>query len=255
MSTLHWDHTVQYVNHLDKSISIFHKNGLAAFHGGSHKKWGTHNALSYFGLTYIEFLSIENEDLVQQTDASQLVVKDALTFLPEHEAFSRVAIRTNDIEEIAASLTVKGLELSEIVDGKRLDAEGNLIEWRMLTIQGNFQGLAYPFIIQWQSTDEERLENLKSSGMIQTDPAGETIIEAAVFSVEDPKAAAEHWHNLFELAFTEKNAAEASLKIADQTFIFRKGAANRLDQLLFRTASADLKNKTLRIGEAEYKFL
>ncbi|WP_254776465.1 VOC family protein [Paenibacillus sophorae] len=41
MTTIHWDHTVHYVNDLDKAIKTFQESGLDAFHGGSHKLWGT----------------------------------------------------------------------------------------------------------------------------------------------------------------------------------------------------------------------
>lgn len=66
------------------------------------------------------------------------VVKDAVDTLPDHEVLSRVVIRTDDIEEMAASLEAAGLSLSPIMDGKRLDNKGRLIEWRMMTIDGDF---------------------------------------------------------------------------------------------------------------------
>lgn len=137
MATMKWDHLVHYVNDLAKPVEIFGAHGLVAFKGGSHKDWGTYNALSYFGLTYLEFLGIENLELAKATEHN-LVVKDAVELLPEHEVLSRVVIRTDDIEEVAASLKAAGLSLSPIIDGKRLDNEGRLIEWRMMTIAGDF---------------------------------------------------------------------------------------------------------------------
>jgi hypothetical protein len=58
MTTLKWDHAVQFVNQPDEAIATFAGQGLNAFAGGRHPGWGTWNALSYFGLTYIEFLAI-----------------------------------------------------------------------------------------------------------------------------------------------------------------------------------------------------
>ncbi|MNO63714.1 hypothetical protein D3C76_544260 [compost metagenome] len=103
MATMKWDHLVHYVNDLSKPIASFEDHGLVAFKGGSHKDWGTYNALSYFGLTYIEFLGIENLELAKATEHNR-VVKDAVKVLPEHEILSRVVIRTDNIEEVAASL-------------------------------------------------------------------------------------------------------------------------------------------------------
>lgn len=254
MATLKWDHLVHYVNDLDKPVELFGDHGLVAFRGGSHKAWGTYNSLSYFGLTYIEFLGIENLELAKATEHNR-VVKDAVNLLPEHEVLSRVVIRTDDIEELAASLGAAGLSLSPIMDGKRLDNKGRLIEWRMMTIDGDFGGLVYPFVIQWSGTDEERLERMTSSGIIGPHPAGHAEIVRAVFSVSDPEATAKHWGTLFGLAVTELEDKGFSLNIGDQSFDFVQGDENQFKQVVFATDSATLKGKTIEIGEGEYVFV
>lgn len=222
MATVKWDHLVHYVNDLSKPVEIFRAHDLVAFKGGSHKDWGTYNALSYFGLTYLEFLSIENLELAKATEHN-LVVKDAVKLLPEHEVLSRVVIRTDDIEEVAASLKAAGLSLSPIIDGKRLDNEGRLIEWRMMTIGGDFQGLVYPFIIQWSGTDAERLERLSSSGVIQPHPAGHVEIVRSVFHVSDPAATAKHWGSIFGLPVAESGDGTFKLAIGDKSLLSCKG--------------------------------
>lgn len=227
---------------------------MVAFKGGSHKDWGTYNALSYFGLTYLEFLGIENLELAKATEHN-LVVKDAVELLPEHEVLSRVVIRTDDIEEVAASLEAAGLSLSPIIDGKRLDNEGRLIEWRMMTIAGDFGGLVYPFIIQWSGTDTERVERLTSSGVIKPHPAGEVEIVRAVFHVSDPEAATNHWGTIFGLPVTKSENDTFSLKIGDRSFAFVQGDENQFKQVVFETDSLELKEKTIRIGDGEYVFV
>lgn len=233
MATMKWDHLVHYVNDLAKPVEIFGAHGLLAFKGGSHKDWGTYNALSYFGLTYLEFLGIENLELAKATEHN-LVVKDAVELLPEHEVLSRVVIRTDDIEEVAASLKAAGLSLSPIIDGKRLDNEGRLIEWRMMTIAGDFGGLVYPFIIQWSGTDTERVERLTSSGVIKPHPAGEVEIVRAVFHVSDPEAAANHWETIFGLPVTKPEDDTFSLKIGDRSFVFVQGDENQFKQVVLK---------------------
>ncbi|OMD85940.1 MULTISPECIES: VOC family protein [Paenibacillus] len=254
MATMKWDHLVHYVNDLAKPVEIFGAHGLVAFKGGSHKDWGTYNALSYFGLTYLEFLGIENLELAKATEHN-LVVKDAVVLLPEHEVLSRVVIRTDDIEEVAASLKAAGLSLSPIIDGKRLDNEGRLIEWRMMTIAGDFGGLVYPFIIQWSGTDTERVERLTSSGVIKPHPAGEVEIVRAVFHVSDPEAAANHWGTIFGLPVTKSEDDTFSLKIGDRSFAFVQGDENQFKQVVFETDSLDLKGKKISIGDGEYVFV
>lgn len=253
MATIKWDHLVHYVNDLEKTIGIFKENGLIALKGGSHKEWGTYNALSYFGLTYIEFLAIEDLALAKATEHN-IVVKDAVTHLPEHEVLSRAVIRTDDIEEVAADLAEKGLELSPIIDGKRLDTHGRLIEWRMMTIKGNFHGLVYPFVIQWLEKDEERLVNLNNLGINLPHPAGDVAMIEAVFSVSNPKETAEHWAELFNLSIVESNDYAYTVGIGDKRFVFKAGNENQFKEVLFEAKEDSLKGKVFAIGEGKYRF-
>ncbi|MEK4514091.1 VOC family protein [Paenibacillus sp. FSL H8-0122] len=257
MAVLKWDHLVHYVNDLDQPVQLFAEHGLTAFRGGSHKDWGTYNALSYFGLTYLEFLGIENLELARATKHN-VVVRDAVTLLPEHEVLSRVVLRTDDIEAVEATLRQAGLLLSPVIDGRRLDDQGRLIEWRMMTIDGDFQGLVYPFIIQWSQSDEERLDSLNAAGINQPHPAGKMDMAGAVFRVSDPAAAASHWSELFGIPVSgpaDGFDGSYSLKAGDQQmFEFVTGEENRLSRIVFRTDSPQLKGQTLTVGEGEYVF-
>ncbi|SEO10783.1 Glyoxalase-like domain-containing protein [Paenibacillus sophorae] len=184
-------------------------------------------------------------------------VHDALQTLPGQEIFSRVALRTNDIEKTADWLTSQGLTLSPILDGQRLNTQGQWIEWRMMTIEGDFQGLVYPFIIQWKGTDAERLESLTKSGVIKPHPAGGARIKNAVFSVPDPAAAAAHWQTLFGLSAAVSESPDKisiELGIGDKSFVFKQGDERRLTQLGFISDSPELRGKTIVIGEGEYVF-
>lgn len=259
MSALQWDHTVHYVNDLEQAIGAFRDNGLAASYGGSHKLWGTHNALSYFGLNYIEFLAIEDRELAASLDTPNLVVKDAVNLLPDHEGFSRVAIRTDDIETTASALEKQGLKLSPILDGKRLNAQGQWIEWRMLTIGGHYQGLVYPFIIEWKGTDALREEELTAAGIIVPHPAGEVTVRRAVFSVPDPAAAAAHWGEIFGLAEVQAGSSatpgdSVSLAVGDKVFEFRRGEDRQMTRLLLSGDAPGLAGRTLTIAQGEYVF-
>lgn len=252
MATIKWDHTVHYVNDLNQAIQTFHEAGLAAAFGGQHKDWGTYNALSYFDLSYLEFLAVENEKLAKQVDAHHVVVHDAVKHLPQEEILSRVALRTDDIETVAVQLKEHGAHLSEIFDGKRYDAKGNLIEWRMLSILGDFEGLPFPFIIQWGGTEEERREQLTKAGVIQKHSAGELAIKKAVFEVSNPEEVALRWQKLFDFPQMQADGQKI-LQVGNQSFVFTAGSANRLQQIVFEGSSA-LKGKQLTIGQGTYHF-
>ena len=149
MATLQWDHAVQFVNQPEAAIEIFAGQQLRAVAGGRHPGWGTRNALSYFGLTYIEFLAIADPDELRAATDKFLLSRDAARLLPENEALFRVALRSDDIDATHDQLRHTGVTVSPIVDGQRNDPQGNIIRWRIFTIDGDTAGLVYPFVLQW----------------------------------------------------------------------------------------------------------
>ncbi|WP_409270918.1 VOC family protein [Neobacillus sp. SCS-31] len=255
MANLKLDHIVHYVNDLDASIQLFNKTGLAASRGGSHTKWGTHNALCYFGLFYVEFLGIERPEYAKNPDEPNLLVEDALKLLPGREIFGRMALRTDNLDEVAASLSSKGAALSPIKDGKRLNAQGQLIEWRMMMIEGNFNGLVYPFIIEWKGRDEDRFREMSEAGIIKPHPAGEVDFGSAVFEVSDPLATADRWRELLGIPYEITDNGDSTVLILDgNPLIFMKGDKNNLSRVVFHSSSALLKGTSVLVGEGEYVF-
>lgn len=116
MATLQWDHAVQFVNQPEAAIEIFAGQQLRAVAGGRHPGWGTRNALSYFGLTYIEFLAIADPDELRAATDKFLLSRDAARLLPENEALFRVALRSDDIDATHDQLRRTGVTVSPIVD-------------------------------------------------------------------------------------------------------------------------------------------
>ena len=250
MATLQWDHAVQFVNQPEAAIQTFADQQLRAVAGGRHPGWGTRNALSYFGLTYIEFLAIADPDELRAATDKFLLSRDAARLLPENEALFRVALRSDDIDATHDHLRRKGLAVSPIVDGQRDDPQGNVIRWRIFTIDGDFDGLVYPFVLQWGEEDDARLIRLQAQGLAAPHPLGEIELQRAVFAVHNPRAVRDRWQRLF--GFTPQG--ELGLEVGGREFIFRHGAANQLTELVFRVADPALKGRRFRVGNGEYLF-
>ena len=242
MATLTWDHAVQFVNQPEAAIQALSGQKLNAVAGGRHPGWGTRNALSYFGLTYIEFLAI--------ADDAELLSAAETRLLPDNEALYRVALRSDDIERTHAELHEQGLRVSPIVNGQRDDPQGNVIRWRIFTIDGDFDGLVYPFILQWGEEDDARLSRLQAQGLAAPHPLGEIELQRAVFTVQHPQALRDRWQLLFGFA----PQGEQGLAVGGREFLFRQGAANQLTELVFRVADPALKGRRFRVGNGEYLF-
>lgn len=224
MATLQWDHAVQFVNQPEAAIQTFADQQLRAVAGGRHPGWGTRNALSYFGLTYIEFLAISDPDELRAATDRFLLSRDAERLLPENEALFRVALRSDDIEATHDQLRRKGLAVSPIVDGQRNDPQGNIIRWRIFTIDGDTDGLVYPFVLQWGEDDTTRLARLRAQELDVPHPLG----------------------------FPPQG--EQGLDVGGQWFTFREGPANQLTELVFRVANPALKGQRFRVGNGVYRF-
>ncbi|MBU8880442.1 VOC family protein [Bacillus sp. FJAT-29790] len=193
-----FDHIVHFVEEPSKAIAIFKENGIHAVEGGKHLNYGTYNALSYFDLSYIEFLSTYDRDLLERTkhlknSFFETVVRDRYK-----EGFSRVAIRTTDIEEAAHYFRKKGLTVNGPVPMNRKRPDGSVIEWKLLYIGDEDEGLELPFIIQWNESDEDRRNQLTEKKAIMPHPAGTTFSHVN-FAVKDLKNTVEKWSNWLDL--------------------------------------------------------
>ena len=250
MAILTWDHAVHFVSQPEPAIQALSGQKLNAVAGGRHPGWGTRNALSYFGLTYIEFLAIADDAELLSAAETFLLCRDASRLLPDNEALYRVALRSDDIERTHAELHEQGLRVSPIVNGQRDDPQGNVIRWRIFTIDGDFDGLVYPFILQWGEEDDARLSRLQAQGLAAPHPLGEIELQRAVFTVQHPQAVRDRWQLLFGFA----PQGEQGLAVGGREFLFRQGAANQLTELVFRVADPALKGRRFRVGNGEYLF-
>nr|WP_320025435.1 VOC family protein [uncultured Acetobacterium sp.] len=249
MGALLWDHTIHYVNDLQQANTIFEKNGLKAKYGGSHEGFGTCNSLSYFWASYVEFLAIEDVRVNKNPIEDILIFKDASKILSETEAFGRIGLRTHDIADLRNRLSKKKLSLSEIFAGNRMTPDGEKLTWKLLMINGGYNGLPYPFIIDWEITEEQRFRELKAKGLINQHPLGQLFLYEGVFEVENPKATTAHWADIFNLAPKNEN----TLIIGQQLFRFEQGKENRLIELNF--LSDGEKAFDFEIGEGRYRSL
>lgn len=254
MASLVWDHAVHYVNDLQQAIDTFKAHGIAAHQGGDHPGWGTYNALSHFDLTYIEFLGIRDQAELDAISSWQVVSRDAGRFLPNQQILSRLALRTDDIDAVARSLQARGIQTSPILEGRRYDTEGQLIEWKMLTIDGEFQGVLYPFVIQWQQSDQDRRKSLQAKELLQPNAAKALTLTQAIIETEQPQAVASHWAALFDLPLSTDQYGPV-LTLPNATFLFRQGAANRITDIGISTNDEQQRGTTVAVGQGAYHLL
>ncbi|QAA21391.1 VOC family protein [Sporolactobacillus terrae] len=255
MAVLNWDHTMINVQDVDEAVQFFGEHGIVFARGGRHEKWGTENALGYFGLNYIELISVYDEARAKdfsRSDAS--AVYDAVQdYEQKLQRINTIALRTSDIEATHARLKQAGVPAGDIEVGKRLNEQGHLITWSIFFIDGTIDGLPYPFFIQWQGSDETRAQKLTEQGLIVQHAAGDLLARQAVFHVPDPQKAADVWGRLLE-GNPEKTERGYRIQLQDRQLIFDQGAENHIVQLKFDGAGDPLKQQTLVFDQIKLSF-
>lgn len=134
-----FDHLVHVIQGTPiEAVKRMKSLGFHVLEGGEHTNWGTWNSLSYFDLAYIEFLAVQNENKAKQADNP--LVLQAIDKLMDGEGMLQIAVRTDRIEELAATFVEKGLHITGPIEGKRIRKDGHLIEWKMLFVNQEENG-------------------------------------------------------------------------------------------------------------------
>ncbi|SFE87310.1 Glyoxalase-like domain-containing protein [Bacillus sp. OV194] len=196
-----FDHLVYFTDkELNNHIDALKKQGLYASQGGSHKNWGTFNALCYFGLSYVEFLAVENGQIAQQAKENPLIGQ-LLRDLPDKQGPGQFAIRTNRIEEVKVQLEKKGLE-TRLLPGSRKRQDGSILGWKLLFITNHDSEdkLLPPFFIDWLQPDKDREKDLRQKGIIGSHPAGDLKMNHLSIIVEDAKKTSSLWQDWLGLS-------------------------------------------------------
>lgn len=191
-----FDHLVHFLHRTpEEAMAAFRQAGFHAMPGGSHPLWGTWNSVCYLGLSYMEFLAVQDAEVASQCDNPlivQLVQENALG-----EGMGQIAIRTSEMEQWAKRFRELGLEVKGPLTGSRIREDGSRIVWRMLFAKAPDSRLQLPFFIQWEQSDEERLRDLQSRGIIAEHSNGAGRLMEVGYAVHHLEETVQLWERWF----------------------------------------------------------
>jgi hypothetical protein len=168
-----FDHLVWFRHKPEDAIGTLFEKGIHTIKGGRHETWGTYNSLSHFDLSYIEFLGIEQLSIAEQHNENRLVTQIVQQLaVKNREGPAKIAIRTNQIQNLAVKLKQDGFTVYGPLPGQRITADGQLIKWSLLFLEDHPKELSLPFFIQWEKSDEERLSTFTEQGLLGRHSAG-----------------------------------------------------------------------------------
>lgn len=194
------DHLVHFIKaEPSEAVEKWGNMGYKAVLGGSHENWGTYNSLLYIGQTYIEFLSIESNQIAAA--AENPLIKQLTDELPLGEGIGQLCFRTSNIENLKAELMRKGFETLPIFEGSRKKQDGSRLSWKMLFFKEN-PHYKYPFFIDWGVEDDRRFEELRHLGFIDENLENKKIEEVFIAS-NDCEDSAESWKAIMPIFMDE----------------------------------------------------
>lgn len=188
-----FDHLVIAVSDLDRAVASYRSLGFDVSPGGSHEIHGTRNALIRFGgADYVELLGVVDPEKALESAFSGRTLAE---FVRDREGgLVGHCYATDDIEREAARAREAGVEMVGPFEMRRARPDGRALSWR-LTVPGDVPWRRrWPFIIQWDAPDEERLA-VEGVGAHEN---GATSVVGVSVAVRDLREATQLYSVLFE---------------------------------------------------------
>jgi catechol 2,3-dioxygenase-like lactoylglutathione lyase family enzyme len=237
-----FDHAVIGVRDLDEAIRHYRSLGFDVSPGGRHTGLGTHNAIVRFGLDYLELISIYDES---EVDARGFGGKVLFEFLQKREGgLLGYALATTDIQQDAEHFQRVGLAAQGPFAMQRMRPDGRLLSWRLLVPGGVSWRQPWPFLIQWDIPDEQRLSWEKPG----THPNGVTGWTGIAIAVRNLESAIDLYQRQLGLAFAQRGEAP---HLASQRASFHIGTS-RID-LLMPTGEGPVQQMLEEVGEGPFE--
>jgi len=200
-----FDHAVIAVRNLDQTIKQFQHLGFDARPGGRHTGRGTHNGLIRFGLDYIELLSVYDESEARANNPRGLTILDSLN--GRDADLVGYALATTSIEKEAERFRGTGSELPLPNAMQRTRPDGQQLTWRTLSPGGTSWNRPWPFLIQWDTPDEQRLQ----VDLPGTHPNGATGWVRVAVATHDLERTLDVYQNQLGLELIQREAASVQV--------------------------------------------
>lgn len=133
-------------------MAVYRDLGFAVTAGGRHTGRGTHNAIIRFGVDYLELLAIY-DSAEERAHGGEL----SAFFAQNPGGLAAFAVATSHIEDIAKGWTSSLAPAGIPEPMERMRPDGYRLSWRLLIPGGSPWGKPWPFIIQWDTPDAERV--------------------------------------------------------------------------------------------------
>jgi catechol 2,3-dioxygenase-like lactoylglutathione lyase family enzyme len=194
------DHIIIGVHHLEQAEALFRqKLGLAVSGGGIHPSGGTANRIIVIGDTYLELIAVRIPEEAQPSMMARLM---------KGEGYLNVVLASDDIHADSADMAKRGVVVYGPTAGQLTSPDGRTRGWSRTDIERPDLAQRYPFLIQHDSSGQERRVRLAGWNVPPAHPLGAKKVESATIAVADLAEAALRFQHIYGLSPTPLYSAE-----------------------------------------------
>ncbi len=185
------DHIIIGVNNLAQATAHFQdKLGLIASGGGVHPSGGTANQIIVIGDTYLELITLQKPDEAQPSMRQRLAKGDG---------FINFVLASDDINADSRSIEQKNIAVIGPLAGSLQSADQRTRGWLRTDIERPDMAQRYPFIIQHDSTGEERRFRLAGWQNPPEHPLGAIGVLSVAIAVQDITEALATYQHIYSI--------------------------------------------------------
>jgi hypothetical protein len=129
------DHVMICVPDLHQGMEQYRKLGFNIYPGGEHTGRGTHNAIAFNDEDYIELLAIRDRAEYANAASKGAGWGGGLPdFIAAGGGLRYIVIQSDDLASDVAAMRSRGVDVSDVADGKRRTPAGNELHWKLAVL-------------------------------------------------------------------------------------------------------------------------
>jgi len=185
------DHIIIGVHDLAQAETIFsQKLGLAVSAGGIHPSGGTANRIIVIGDTYLELITVRTPEEARP---------GILNRLAKGDGYLNFVLASNDIAADSVTMAQRGVSIIGPTAGQLKSPDGKTRGWSRIDVERPELAQHYPFIIQHDSTGEERRFRLAGWTQPPAHPLGAIKVIGTTIAVANLAEATPRFQHIYGL--------------------------------------------------------
>lgn len=195
------DHVIIGVKDLERASALFTEQlGLTVSGGGRHPAAGTANRIIVIGDTYLELITVIAPDEAQPS---------MLERLAKGEGYWNFALASDAIEADCQQMRARGVPVLGPTRGELRAADGRSRSWLRADIERPDLAQRYPFLIQHDSSGEERRFRLAGWQQPPRHPLGAVRVSSVTIAVADLEEGRRRFSHIYGLEASPPYTGEA----------------------------------------------